>query len=91
MHGRGGEAEVYVQGQEGVGRKKWVNRTFVITKAFIWRGENSNKYYMLSTQKSYGLYLKLNGENLKDGICLKIVLLWVWHCWDRQVCTWEMK
>ena len=46
---------------------------------------------MLSTQKSYGLSLKVNGENLKVEIRWKVVVLWVCHCWDSQVYTWEMK
>ena len=32
------------------------NRSLVIAKAVIWRGENSDKYYMLSTQN-----VKVNG------------------------------
>ena len=33
----------------------------------LWRGQNIDKYYMLSTwnHKSLGLALKINGENLK--------------------------
>ena len=32
-------------------RKNCENRTLIIAKAVIWRIENSDKYYMLSTQK----------------------------------------
>ena len=72
--------------------KKWRIDLFLSPGQFLWRVENSVKYYMLSTWnfKVIGIAIECQWRKFKKEICYGIAVLSVWHSRNCQTCTCAM-